>query len=346
MTSLTVPHADAPTLQQRTRLRRSSLTAAAALLLLLAGGVLSLVSGSVSVAIADVVTALVAPTDSVAGNIVWNLRLPRMLLAGLVGASLAVSGVLLQGVMRNPLAAPDVIGVTAGAALAATIVLLATTGLPGYLPVCAFGGAMLAALLVYGISWQPGRGTSAMRMVLGGVAVGLMLGAVTNFLMVVFSDRVQSVVLWMTGSLQDASWNKLNLIVPYAIGGLLASVMLVRPLDTLQLGEEAAASLGVHVERSRLLAAATAAMLAGAAICVTGLIGFVGLMVPHLMRLLVGHRHAVLLPLAALGGAVLMVWADLVARTVVAPTELPVGVLTALLGGPYFVFLLYRRKLT
>ena len=346
MTSLSVPQTGTSAPVRRAQPRRGRLTAAAAIFLLVAGGGLSLVSGSVNVAWSDVVRALVEQSDTVAANIVWNLRLPRMLLAGLVGASLAVSGVVLQGVMRNPLASPDVIGVTAGAALAATIVLLATTGLPGYLPVCAFGGALLSALLVYAISWQPGQGTSAIRMVLAGVAVGLMLGAVTNFLMVVFSDRVQSVVLWMTGSLQDASWGKLNLILPYVLGGLLASVILVRPLDTLQLGEEAAASLGIHVERSRMLAAATAAMLAGAAICVTGLVGFVGLMVPHLMRLLVGHRHAVLLPLAALGGAVLMVWADLAARTVLAPTELPVGILTALLGGPYFVFLLYRRKLT
>jgi iron complex transport system permease protein len=327
------------------RWSRGAVTVLAGVLLLGGGGVLSLVNGSVSLSWSEVGAALTADRGDIASNIVWNLRLPRTLLAAVVGASLAVAGVLLQGVMRNPLAAPDIIGVTAGAALAATVVLVATNGLPSYLPLCAFIGALLATGLVYGIAWQPGQGTSPMRLILAGVAIGLMLGAVTNFLMVTFSDRVQSVLLWMSGSLQDASWHQLILIWPYVLVGLLVAVTLVRPLDALQLGEETAASLGVRIERSRLIAATCAALLAGAAICVTGLIGFVGLMVPHLMRLLIGHRHALLLPAAALGGAVLMVWADLVARTAVAPTELPVGILTALLGGPYFVFLLYRRKL-
>ncbi len=313
-------------------------------LLIVSGWTLSLVSGSVHLSWQDLWTALVGRTEDVAGNIVWNLRIPRALLAAVVGSNLAVAGVLLQGVLRNPLASPDIIGVTQGAALAASIVLLTTTGLPAHLPAFAFIGALVASLLVYGISFQPGEGTSPMRMVLAGVAVGMMLGGITSFLMVTFSDRVQSVILWMSGSLQDAGWHKLNLILPYALVGVIISSTLIQPLDTLQLGEETAACLGIHIERSRLIATGAAALLGGSAIAVTGLIGFVGLIVPHLTRMLVGHRHAILLPASALGGASLMIWADFAARIAVAPTELPVGILTALLGGPYFVYLLYRRK--
>lgn len=345
MSTLSVPTSDAVANSASRRFSRGAVTAGVAVVLLLLGWCFSLVIGSVALSWQEVWTSLTARSEDIASSIVWTLRLPRMFLAALVGAGLAVSGVLLQGVMRNPLAAPEIIGVTAGAALAATIVLLTTNGLPAYLPLAAFTGALAAASIVMLIAWRRGEGTSPLRMVLAGVAVGLMLGAITNFLMVAFSDRVQSVILWLTGSLQDGSWNKLNLILPYIVGGILISVILVRQLDALQLGDETAASLGVNVGRCQLIAAATASVLAGAAICVSGMIGFVGLMVPHLMRMLVGHRHAILIPLSALGGAVLLVWADLVARTVIAPTELPVGILTALMGGPYFVFLLSRRKL-
>jgi len=305
----------------------------------------SLVNGFVDLSLSEVWGALVERADSRTDRIVWGVRLPRALLAGMVGLNLAVSGVLLQGIMRNPLAAPDIIGVTAGAGLAATAMLVLVEGLPTLLPVAAFGGAMAAALVVYAISWQPGHGTSPVRMVLAGVAVNVMLGAFTSFLMVAFGDRVQQVVFWMSGNLVDSSWEKVRMILPYTAGGTLAACLLARPLNALQLGEEVASGLGVGVERSRLLAMAVASILAASAVSVAGLIGFVGLVVPHLMRMLTGHQHGRLIPVAAAAGAALMLWADLGARTVLSPAELPVGILTALLGGPYFIFLLYRKKL-
>ena len=335
---------DAAGLTVRRLARRWSL-----LLILLAllgvGFMLSLASGAAGLSLREVVNVLVGEADSPAGRIVWQIRMPRALLAGLVGLNLAVAGTLLQGIMRNPLAAPDIIGVTAGAGLMATATLVLVEGLPTFLPLAAFVGAMVAAMVVYSISWQPGAGTSPVRMVLAGVAVNLMLGAFTTFLMVAYGDRVQSVVFWMSGNLVDASWLKVRLILPYTLVGCVMAVLLVRPLNALQLGEDVATGLGVGVERSRLLAMAAASLLAASAVSVAGLIGFVGLVVPHLMRLIVGHQHGRLLPMAVAAGAALMVWADFGARTMLAPTELPVGILTAMIGGPYFIFLLYRKKL-
>jgi len=315
------------------------------LTLLAAGLLISLGAGAASLSLSEVLGVVMERSDSPASRIVWDIRMPRALLAALVGMNLAISGTLLQGIMRNPLAAPDIIGVTAGAGLGATAMLVLTQGLPTLLPIVAFVGAMVAALVVYTISWQPGVGTSPVRMVLAGIAVNVMLGAFTSFLMVAFGDRVQQVVFWMSGNLVDSSWTKVRLILPYSLVGLVAALLLIRPLNLLQLGEEVATGLGIHVERTRLIAMAAAALLAASAVSVAGLVGFVGLVIPHLMRMLTGHQHGRLLPAACAAGAGLLVWADLAARNVLAPAELPVGILTALLGGPYFIFLLYRKKL-
>lgn len=311
-------------------------------LLLALGLVLSVALGPVLLELSDVLAGLLGSASSVARRIVWNLRLPRALVGGLVGANLAVAGVLLQGIMRNPLAAPNIVGVTAGAGLAATLMMIVLPAAALLLPTAAFAGALAASLLVYAISWQPGCGTSPVRMVLAGVAMTSMLGAFTTFLMVTYSDRVQPIVMWMSGSLVGRSWDHAALIWPYSLVGLAVALVLVRALNIMQLGDEAAASLGVRTELIRFAALAAAALLAGSAVSVAGLVGFVGLIVPHVMRLMLGGNHLVLVPASALGGALLIVWADLVARLM---SELPVGVLTAMLGGPFFVYLLYRRKL-
>lgn len=331
---------DPPRIARRAPLVPLLLTAAIG-----AGLVLSLALGAVPLTLHDVWQAIWSEGSATATTIVWSLRMPRAVLALLVGLNLAVSGTLLQAVLRNPLAAPDIVGVTAGAGLAATVALTLIDGLPAYLPLFAFIGAMAAALCVYSISWQPGLGTSPTRMVLAGVAVSVMLGAFTTFLMVAFSDRVQQVVFWMSGNLVDATWADVMLILPYSAVGLAAAVLLIRPLNVLQLGDEVAIGLGTSVERTRQFALAAACLLAASAVSVAGLIGFVGLVVPHLMRMIVGHRHGRLLPAAAAAGAALLLWADLAARTALAPVELPVGILTALIGGPYFIYLLYNKKL-
>ena len=317
---------------------------AAGLCALVAGLALSISVGAVSINLGEIVTAILGDSERVPRQIVWNLRVPRALVGGLVGMNLAVAGVLLQGIMRNPLAAPTIVGVTAGAGLAATAVLILVPGLPTFLPLAAFCGAMAASTVVYILSWQPGTGTSPVRMVLAGVAVTSMLGAFTTGLMTLFSDRVQPVVLWMAGNLVGRSWNHLELIWVYSVVGLIGALLLVRQLNVMQLGDEPAQALGVRTERIRFVAIALASLLAASAVSVAGLVGFVGLMVPHVMRLLGGYNHAYLVVASAVGGAALLIWADLGARMVLAPLEMPVGIVTALIGGPFFVFLLYKTR--
>lgn len=324
--------------------RRQAAVVTAGLGLVLGGLLVSTAFGTVFISPGDVIGAVLGDAERVPRQIVWNLRVPRALVAALVGMNLAVSGVLLQGIMRNPLAAPTIVGVTAGAGLAATAVLVLAPGLPTFLPLIAFCGGMAASVLVYLLSWQPGIGTSPVRMVLAGVAVTSMLGAFTTGLMTVFSDRVQPVVLWLAGNLVGRSWNHLELIWAYSLVGLVGALLLVRQLNVLQLGDDAARGLGVRTERVRLIAMALASLLAASAVSVAGLVGFVGLMVPHVMRLLGGHNHAYLIVASAIGGATLLIWADLGARMALAPLELPVGIITALLGGPFFVLLLYRAR--
>ena len=341
----TAPTVAAPAVPmwRRENIRRA-LTLAAGLCALTVGLLASFALGAVYVSPADVVDAIFGESDRVSRQIVWNLRIPRSLLACLVGANLAVAGALLQGIMRNPLAAPTTVGVSSGAGLAATAVLILAPGLPAYLPLLAFSGGMTAAVAVYLLSWQPALGTSPVRMILAGVAVTTMLGALTMGLMTAFSDRVQPVVLWMAGNLVARSWNHFGLVWPYSLLGLLGALLLVRHLNVMQLGDETARGLGVPVERVRFIAMAIASLLAASAVSVAGLVGFVGLMVPHVMRLLGGHNHAYVVAASAVGGATLLVWADLAARLVVAPLEVPVGILTALIGGPFFIFLLYKRR--
>ncbi|MEM7755073.1 MAG: iron ABC transporter permease [Planctomycetota bacterium] len=333
----------------RRRFVRTALVFAVMLTLGLTGLVFAVSRGPVPIPIADVVSVLAAGPSSAEGDdpsarIIWSLRLPRALTAALVGAMLAVAGVLLQGVMRNPLAAPNVVGLNAGAGLAATIVLAAFPLASAWLPPAAMAGAIIATFVVYAISWEPGTGTSPVRMVLAGVAMTTMLGAVTTTLMLTTDRAAQAVIGWMAGSLEGTSWPAVRTLAPWCLGGAVLSAVLIRGLDALQLGDEGARSIGAHAERTRLGAITAAAVLAGAAVSVAGLVGFVGLIVPHIARMLVGWRHAAALPVAAVGGATLVIWADLAAREVFAPQQLPVGVVTSLIGGPYFLFLLYRVK--
>lgn len=301
---------------------------------------------------------LAALPEQVARTISHEIRLPRALCAAIVGLDLAVAGVLLQAVMRNPLAAPNIIGVTAGAGLAATIVLVlmpsVTATLPeghflrtnsgAILPAGAFIGALAAGLTVYAISYRPGAGASPIRMVLAGIAITAMLTALTTYLLIAYPDRNQAAIQWLSGSLSGRGWSEFGFVKWYSLGALILVVPLVRSLDALRLGDDAARGLGVRVELVRFSALALACLLAASAVSVGGNITFIGLIVPHMLRLMLGSKHTVLLPSAALGGAVLLVYADLGARTVQRPQELPVGMITALLGGPYFIFLISTTR--
>ncbi len=284
--------------------------------------------------------------------VVLNIRLPRVLLGMLVGAALAVSGALMQGLFRNPLADPGLVGVSAGAGLAAaaTIVLgdrlLAGTGmrLPfAMLPVGAFCGGLVSTLALYLIATRQGR-TSIATMLLAGVALGALAGALTGLLAFISDDRqLRDLTFWSLGSLGGASWSKLSVIAPIMLPLLLAVPVLARGLNALMLGEAEAYHLGLPVQRIKGLAILLVALAVGAGVAAAGVIGFVGIVVPHLVRLAIGPDHRLLLLLSAIGGATLLVGADIVARLAVIPAELPIGIVTAAIGAPFFLWLLLRR---
>jgi iron complex transport system permease protein len=278
--------------------------------------------------------------------IVWAIRLPRVLLAVLVGSALAVSGAALQGMFRNPLADPGLIGVSSGAALGAvTSVALGISFLGlATLPVAAFIGGMVSAVAVYFISRHNGR-TEIVTLVLTGIALNTVAGAGTGMLTYVASDEaLRAVVFWSLGSLGSATWKNVVITLPFVGVGLIFVPRWGRALNLFVLGEREARHLGVDTERVRLELIFLTALMTGAAVAVAGIVGFVGLIVPHLIRLVAGPDHRILLPASALFGASLLLLADLLARTIVSPAELPLGVLTALAGGPFLLVLMLKTR--
>lgn len=276
----------------------------------------------------------------------WLIRIPRLLMALLVGAALATAGVVMQGVFRNPLAEPGVIGISSGAAVGASASIVFGLSFLGplTLPALAFAGGLLAAVLVYASARADGR-TEVVTLVLTGIAVNAVGGAaIALFTYLGSTQEREQIVFWQLGSLNGTRWPDLAVVAPLAVVGIAACLFLSGSLDLLALGERQAEHLGVRVERLRVFAIVVIALLTCAAVAFCGIIGFVGLVVPHLMRMALGPGHRLLLPASALGGAVLLLAADLVARTAVPGSELPIGMLTALIGGPFFFWLLRRTR--
>lgn len=296
-----------------------------ALLLLVMTIAISL--GSVPIPLAEVLQALFKQGEELNQTIVWDLRLPRVLLAVLVGASLGISGSLMQGMLRNGLADPYLLGISAGAGLAAVIPLIRGIGL-NLIPLIAWLGAIGTTLLVYALSWSA-NGLSVQRLILSGVAVSAFLGSLTSMLLLLADDRVQVALNWLIGSLNGRGWDEVNTIGVYVTIGILISISLAKFLNLLSLGDEMAVSLGVSLKWLRLGIGLTSAGLTATAVSVSGLIGFVGLVVPHLARLLVGQDYLRVLPMSGLIGALLLTSADTLAR--LGSIELPVGAVTALL---------------
>ena len=313
--------------------------------LVLLGAAVSLSVGAAQISLTEVLTWLSGSNGltEVQEAILGRSRLPRLVVALLVGVNLSIAGLLLQLVTRNPLADPGLIGVTAGAGLAATIILAVYPKAASVLPAAAFAGALVSSVVVYGVSWRPGAGSSPIRMILAGVAVNAILGAAIGFLMTAYSDRIPSMMFWTSGSFNGRSWRHFDLLWPYSLIGVIGAALLIPKLKILEMGEDTATSLGVDVGKVRLLTFVFAALLAGSAASVAGLVGFVGLVVPHLVRLLIG-QSSVLLPACAAGGGCLLIWSDIAARAILPPSEIAVGVITGLLGGPYFVYLLYKSS--
>ncbi len=324
-------------------------------LALLAACVIALGLGSVALPVSQVVTILFQPIiqpdlteHSIEHSIIWLIRMPRILVAALVGASLAMAGAQMQGLLQNPLASPDIIGTSSGAALGAVLALV--TGLASvsilYLPAFAFVGAFIALFTVYSLATWQGE-TPMATLLLAGIAVNAFIGALTSFLItLVWQDYeiATQIIFWLLGSLESRTWTHVGLIVPCTVIGITVALFYSRDLDLLLTGRETAQSLGVEVERVKRIILMGAALLTASAVAVSGMIGFIGLVVPHIVRLLIGPQHRYLLPASALTGALLMVCLDSIARSILAPQELRIGILTALLGAPFFLFLLLRQR--
>lgn len=286
------------------------------------------------------------PPDALADRVLWEIRFPRVCLTALVGASLGCAGAAMQGSFSNPLAEPGLVGVSSGAVLGAAFQIVVGIHVFGTwtISVFAFLGGLVTVLLVYSASREGGR-TEVVTLVLTGIAVNAFTGAVIG-LITYFSDdaELRSITFWNLGSMAAATWEKVGVVTPVAVIGLTAAIASAGKLDLLALGEREARHLGVHVERLRILVLTTVALLAAASVAVSGVVLFVGLVIPHLVRMLAGPGHKVLLPASALGGALILVLADLAARTIAAPAEIPLGVLTSLVGSPFFFWLLRRTR--
>jgi iron complex transport system permease protein len=310
--------------------------------------VLAPLVGSTPISLARAFSRSVPYADNIDAQIFFVARLPRVLAAALVGSALALAGVVFQALLRNPLASPDTLGVSAGASLGAMLAItfdrsFSVLGIPT-LPLSSFAGALGALLIVYGLSVVRRRGTSSMVLLLGGVTLTALLSAVMGFIqyMADFTQTFRN-VRWMMGSLDVASYAPIaGALVPMAIAWV-GFATLPRVLDLLSIGAESAAFRGVDVVRTERVALVSASLATGAAVSLAGPVSFVGIIVPHLVRLIVGADHRLVLPGSAFAGAALLIGCDVVARTVIAPLELPVGIVTAIIGGPVFLWLLFRR---
>ncbi len=280
-------------------------------------------------------------------DILLQIRLPRVLLAAAVGSSLAVAGAVFQGLFRNPMADPYVIGISSGAALGAVFAMLSGFSLVlggfGAVPLFAFAGGIITIMLVYSMA-RVGRAVPVMTLLLAGIAVSAFLSALVSLLTYFAGERLHMVVFWMMGGLGGATWHQVKVMVPYALVGYICVSVFSRDLNAMLLGEETASNLGVNTERVKKIMLAGSSLLVAAAVSTSGIIGFVGLVVPHFVRLVAGPDHRFLLPASALLGGTLLIATDTLARVIIAPSELPVGIITALLGAPMFLYLLKKRK--
>jgi iron complex transport system permease protein len=333
-----------PTAARRSHALRRTVVVVLAFVVLSVAAALSLTLGAVHVPLHVVVDALTGRADpGPLREIVLSLRLPRTVEAVVVGAGLGVAGVLLQGALGNPLASPDIIGVTGGASFGAVLVLLAFPSAVALLPAGALAFGLLAGALVLAVAWSGVSAGATGKLILAGIAVSALFNAATTSLMVAFPDRVQSAVLWMAGGLSSDGWSGLGTTWPYFTAGLLAAALLARPLDRLALGDDVAESLGIRPRVIRMAAVAAAALLASAAAALVGLLGFLGLVIPHLVRLAGGTAsNRYVMGASALVGGALLLAGDTLARTVLAPIELPVGPFMVVLGVPVFLWLLLR----
>ncbi|QTD43190.1 iron ABC transporter permease [Sporosarcina sp. Te-1] len=321
---------------------RNGTTVSVTFALVAVAAILAIGVGSVTVPVPDILQTLFkTAADAVNDTIIFNIRLPRVLLAMIIGANIAISGAILQAVMGNPLADPGLTGVTSGAAVAVLVIMLAFPEYLGFVPIAAFLGGILAATVVYGLAWRR-RGISPITIILAGVAVNALCGGVVGYLSIMYSDRLPSAVQWMNGSLAAKGNNVVWMVLPYSIVGWILSLFAIRKANVIRLGDQVAMNLGENVNRIRIWLSVLAVFLAAISVAAIGMIGFVGLIVPHMARFIVGSDYKYLLPMSMALGALVLLVADTGGRTLFAPLEIPAGIVMAVIGGPYFLYLMRR----
>ncbi|AIQ35098.1 iron ABC transporter permease [Paenibacillus sp. FSL R5-0345] len=309
----------------------------------LVAAIIAIGLGSVFIPVSDILSTIFSSSSkAVNATIIWDIRLPRVLLAMIIGANIAISGALLQAVMGNPLADPGLTGVTSGAAACVLVIMLAAPQYTQFIPIAAFVGGLIAAGIVYALAWRR-TGISPVTIILSGVAVNALCGGVIGLLTIMYSDRLPAAVQWLNGSLAAKGNNALMMVLPYAIVGWILSFFAIRKANIIRLGDQVASNLGENVNQIRILLSLLAVFLAAISVAAIGMIGFVGLVVPHMARMLVGSDYKYLLPMSMALGALVLLIADTGGRTLFAPLDIPSGILMAVIGGPYFLYLMRKK---
>jgi iron complex transport system permease protein len=333
--------------QRVTQKRTRPMLMVVALAITIFAGLCSIANGTIDFTVQQVWNVLRGVKEErLAEQIIWNVRLPRVLTGTLVGMNLSVAGSLLQGILRNPLASPRIIGVNAGAGLAAVVMMVLLPGMIQYIPLAAFMGAMVAALFIYLLSMNRQAASATVHLVLAGVALSAFFSAMTSGLMTLNADELEVAYGWLLGSLSGRGWSYFYTLLPYSIAGFLLATLISPKVNIFALGDEMGKSIGVAIHWYRMLIIAIAAFLAGSAVSVAGTVGFVGLIAPHMARLIIGNDYRYQIPMAAILGGGLLIISDAIARIIFQPFELSVGVVTSILGAPFFLYLLYRKRST
>ncbi|ABV33809.1 MULTISPECIES: FecCD family ABC transporter permease [Pseudothermotoga] len=297
----------------------------------------SLIAGTIRISLGEIFSG----RDSENWPIICYLRLPRIVIAAIVGANLAVSGVLLQSVMQNPLVDPGITGVSSGASIMAILIMLYLPDHYYLLPVASFLGGLVAAVTVYLLAWK--KGLTPVRVVLAGVAVNAFLGAISSMLAILNSEKISGVLMWLNGNISGRSWKHVAILSVYSPPILILSILLAKACNLISLGDRNAVSLGTNINRARIIISLVAVFLASLSTSVVGIIGFIGLVVPHISRMIIGSNHKYLIPFSMFMGSSVLVLADTLSRTITKPYEIPVGITMSVFGGPFFLYLLRRR---
>lgn len=328
-------------------MNKTGIAYAVSICVLIAAVIAGVTIGTVSIPVS---TLWNRQADPALSNILWNIRMPRVVLAGLVGASLAIAGAAFQGLLKNPLADPYTLGVSSGASVGAVITLFFGISIPVLgvftLPVFSMAGAFITMLAVIGFAKLVDRSMKMETIILTGIIFSSFLGSIISLMIALTGEELRQIIGWILGSVSMRGWDYVNMALPFILIGTLLLWLNRRELNALIFGEERAKHLGVNVKNRKMMILAGGSILTGAAVAVSGTIGFIGLVVPHMIRLVSGADHRQLLPLSFLNGATLLVLCDLLSRTIIAPTELPIGVITAFLGAPVFAFIFFKQRRT